>query len=128
MKTRLSTLIACGLAVAALAVAGCGDAYNSPATPSPSTPGSSNLTISIVTTNGNLSFSPNSATVKMGQTVTWYDADLAAHVVVADDGSFKTGSIQYLGMSAPITMSAPGSFSYRLEGNSAVAGTLVVTQ
>jgi plastocyanin len=121
-------MIACGLALAALTVAGCGNGYSSPAAPTPMTPGSSNVTISVVSTNGNLSFSPSLATVKVGQTVTFYDADLSAHTVVADGGSFNTGSIGYLGMSAPIAMNAEGSFSYHLDGNPAVVGTVVVTQ
>jgi plastocyanin len=128
MKTRLSTLIACGLALAALALSGCGDAYNSPATPSPNTPGSSNVTISVVSTNGTLSFSPNPAMVKVGQTVSWYVADLDSHVVVGDGGAFSTGEIPYLGTSAPISMDASGTFTYRLQGIPAVVGTLVVAQ
>ena len=128
MKRRLSTLIACGLALAAFASGGCGDAYNSPAMPSPNTPGSSNVTISVVSANGILSFSPNPAMVTVGQTVTWYDADLAAHVIVADGGSFKTDSIPYLGTSAPITMNTAGSIGYHLEGDPAVVGTVIVTQ
>jgi plastocyanin len=128
MTTRLSTLIASGLTLAALTVTGCGDGYSSPAMPTPTSPGSSNVTISVVSTNGNLSFSPSLATVKVGQTVTFYDADLAAHAVVADGGSFSTGSIAYLGMSAPISLNAEGSFGYHLEGNPAVVGTLIVTQ
>jgi plastocyanin len=86
------------------------------------------VTISLVSSNGSLSFSPNPATVKVGQTVTFYDADLSAHAIVADGGSFSTGSIGYLSMSAPITMSAEGSFGYHVDGNPAVVGTVVVTQ
>jgi plastocyanin len=128
MTTRLSTLISTGLALVALTVAGCGSSYSSPAMPSPTSPGSSNTTISIVNSNGSLSFSPNSVTVKVGQTVTWYEGDLAAHEVVADGGSFKTDNIPYLGMSAPVTMSTAGSFGYHLDGNPAVVGTVIVTQ
>ena len=126
MTTRLPKLIACGLALAALAVAGCGDGYVSPATPSPSS--SSNVVVTIVGANGNRSFSPNPATVRVGQTVTWYDADQTAHTVVADGGSFSTGSIPYLATSAPITMNTEGTFGYHSQSNPAMVGTLIVTQ
>jgi plastocyanin len=128
MKTRLSTLIACGLALAALTAAGCGDGYGSPAMPTPSSPGSSNVTITIVGEKGNLSFSPNPAMVRVGQTVTWYDADLAAHDVVADGGQFIVGSIPYLATSAPIGMNAEGTFNYHSQGNPTMVGTVIVTQ
>ena len=40
-----------------------------------------------VTKNG---FTPQSATVNVGDTVTWHNADTADHQVVADDGSFAS--------------------------------------
>src|SRR5438309_7872194 len=40
-----------------------------------------------VTKNG---FTPQSATVNAGDTVTWHNADTADHQVVADDGSFAS--------------------------------------
>jgi plastocyanin len=126
MTTRLPKLIVCGLALAALTVAGCGDGYNAPTMPTPSS--STDVTVSIVSTNGSLSFSPNPAMVKVGQTVTFYDADLASHSVVGDGGAFGTGEIPYLGKSAPINMDVSGTFTYRLAGNPAVVGTLVVAQ
>jgi aldose sugar dehydrogenase len=128
MTTRLSTLIACGLTLTALTVTGCGDGYSSPAMPTPNSPGSSNVTITIVGEKGNQSFSPNPAMVRVGQTVTWYDADLAAHDVVADGGQFNVGSIPYLATSTPITMNTEGTFSYHSQGNPTMVGTLIVTQ
>ena len=35
-------------------------------------------------------FTPQSATVNVGDTVTWHNADTANHQIVADDGSFAS--------------------------------------
>ena len=128
MSTRSLKLTLGGLAVVALTAAGCGGSYKSPTAPTPAPGAGANVTITIVSVNGSQSFSPNPANVQVGQTVAWYNADLATHDVVADGASFNAGSIPYFGTSTPIMMSTAGSFGYHSQGSPGMVGTLNVTQ
>jgi plastocyanin len=122
-----STLVGCN---------GSGGSYSpmaptgtSPYTP-PSDPGSgvADVTISIVGMNGALSYSPNPATVKVGQTVAWRNADSVSHTATADAGAFDTGTIAAGAKSSPILMATAGSFPYHCAIHGfAMTGTLVVT-
>ena len=84
--------------------------------------------ITIVGMNGNLSYSPNPATVKVGQTVAWLNADAMVHTATADVGKFNTGTIGAGATSTPITMLTAGSFPYHcvIHGFT-MTGTLIVT-
>jgi plastocyanin len=114
----------------ALAYACGGSAYNptAPVTPTP-TPGSgtpADVTITIVGMNGSLSFSPNPAIVKVGQTISWKNADTLTHTATADGGAFNTNSVAPGATSAPITMTAAGAFGYRCTLHPSMVGTLTV--
>jgi len=62
-------------------------------------------------TMGDLFFSPSSVTVAVGDTVTWRNTGQAPHNATADDGSFKTPTLNN-GQSASETFNQAGTFSY----------------
>ena len=140
MNSRLTLTIG-GVLLIAATVAGCGsggtgNSYSSPSSPTPATPppasnppSPASVTITIVGMNGSNSYSPNPATVKVGQTVAWRNADSIPHTATADGSAFDTGSIAAGATSNPITMNAAGSFPYHctIHGFTMV-GTLTVTQ
>jgi plastocyanin len=76
-----------------------------------------------------MSYSPNPASVKVGQTISWQNGDFAtAPGHTATSGSFDTGLITPGATSGPITLSAAGTVSYRCKLHPAMTGTLNVTQ
>jgi plastocyanin len=84
------------------------------------------VTITIAGMNGSQSFSPNPVTVRVGQTVAWRNADSLTHTATADGSAFNTGSVAPGATSAPITMTAAGTFGYHCSLHSTMVGTLVV--
>lgn len=62
-------------------------------------------------TMGDLFFSPASLTIAVGDTVTWRNTGQAPHNATADDGSFKTPTLNS-GESASHTFTQAGTFSY----------------
>jgi plastocyanin len=92
-------------------------------TPTP-TPAPMTMTITIEGINGNMSFSPNPASVKVGQQVVWHNADSITHTA---SGSFDTGTIAPGTTSKVITFSASGTISYHCSIHPSMVGTLNVT-
>jgi len=129
MNSRMTLTIG-GLLLVAAALGGCGsNGSMSPASPTPTpTPAASDVVITIVGMNGSLSYSPNPATVKVGQTVAWKNADSLAHTATADAGTFNTSTLAAGATSSPITMTTAGTFPYHCAIHSAMTGTLTVTQ
>lgn len=105
-----------------------GDPYGGAPTPTPSAVGA-DVTIGIVGMEGDHSYSPNPATVRVGQTVAWNNGDSVEHTATADGGSFDTGMIGPGETSNPIVMATAGSFPYHCQIHGfAMVGTLTVTQ
>lgn len=132
MSARLNSalLLACSVFALTLSSAcgGGGSSSSSPTAPTP-TPGSTaDLVITITGMNGAQSFSPNPASVRVGQTVAWRNADSLPHTATADNRSFDTGTIGRNATSAPITMSSAGAFLYLCTIHPSMTGTLNVTQ
>ncbi len=73
-----------------------------------------------------MSFSPDSATVTVGQSVVWHNADSIAHTATGSD--FDTGTIDPGQDSAPVTFSTTGSRPYHCTIHPSMTGTLNVTQ
>jgi plastocyanin len=94
-------------ALAALAVAG-------PA-------GAATKTINIYSTG----FSPKSATITEGDTVTWVNRDSATHQVLDDKGAFVTPILKK-GQSYSFTFRAAGTYHYKDELHPKLTGTLTV--
>ncbi|MCX6538435.1 MAG: cupredoxin domain-containing protein [Acidobacteria bacterium] len=141
MNSRI-TLTMGGVLLVAVTLVGCsgsGSSYMSPVSPTPTStttptptptaaPAAADVTVSIVGMYGNLSYSPNPATVKVGQTVAWSNADGLPHTATADAGAFNTGNIDAGATSSPITMSTAGTFPYHCVIHGfAMTGTLIVT-
>jgi plastocyanin len=107
-----SLFSAASLAALALSVSACGNYGGSPATnpTSPTPPPADAIVINIVGIDGALSFSPNPATVSVGKSLVWHNADTVAHRVVLDDGELDTGTIGPGAFSAPMPLVAPGPY------------------
>jgi len=73
---------------------------------------------------GSGSYSPNPATVKVGQKVAWKNADSTAHT--ATGAGFDTGAINPGQTSQAITFSTAGSFDYHCSFHPSMVGTLMV--
>jgi plastocyanin len=74
-------------------------------------------------------FTPNTITVKAGDTVTWTDLDTSDHWVVAAPTSptrFDLGR-QSTGGSVTFTIAAPGSYPYFCNLHNYMKGTVVVS-
>ena len=72
------------------------------------------------------SFAPGTATVAVGDTVTWANADAQSHTATADDGAFDTGTIAGRSSKA-VTLTTAGTFAYHCRIHPAMTATLVVT-
>ena len=75
-----------------------------------------------VTKNG---FTPQSATVSTGDTVTWHNADTADHQVVADDGSFAS-PVLHTDQSYSHVFNSSGTFKYHDSYAKGHVGTITV--
>jgi plastocyanin len=75
-----------------------------------------------VTKNG---FTPQSATVNVGDTVTWHNADTADHQVVADDGSFAS-PVLHTDQSFSHTFNGAGTVKYHDSLAKTHTGTIIV--
>ena len=129
MNSRMTLTIG-GLLLVAATLGGCGGSNGSmsPASPTPTpTPAASDVVITIVGMNGSLSYSPNPATVRVGQTVAWKNADSLAHTATADAGTFNTSTLAAGATSSPITMTTAGTFTYHCAIHGSMTGTLTVT-
>jgi plastocyanin len=70
-------------------------------------------------------FSPQSVTVKVGDTVTWANSDAQGHTASADNGAWDTGTISG-NTSKSVTMTTPGTFAYHCKIHETMTATLVV--
>lgn len=68
---------------------------------------------------------PKTLTVKVGDTVTWTNKDVAGHSATADDGSFDTGVIAQ-GESGSVTFDTAGTFTYHCTPHPNMKATVVV--
>ena len=124
------TSLLAGLAAATLAFASCGGGGGGGGVTNPPPPsgggGAADVTISIVAENGNMSFSPNPATVNVGQRVAWRNTAGALHTATQNGSGFDTGTLNSGATSAAITMSAAGTLDYHCSLHPAMVGTLTV--
>jgi len=113
------------VAIALVAVAGfwtwgCGGSGygSSPSTPTaptstPSAPTSTRgatdlVTVNVVAINGAQSFSPNPATLAVGQRIVWHNIDTVTHRVVLNDRSYDSGNLAPGASSQPMTVGTGG--------------------
>jgi plastocyanin len=84
------------------------------------------VVITIKGVNGNMSYEPNPAVVKVGQRVAWRNADRVTHTATQDRGAFDTGFIPAGATSIAVTPGIPGSFPYHCEIHPSMVATLIV--
>ena len=77
-----------------------------PIAPTSTSPGV--VTINVVAVKGAQSFSPNPASLPVGQMVVWHNVDSIRHRVVLNDGSVDTGDLQPGSSSLPMAIAAAG--------------------
>ncbi len=117
---------------AGLLMSGCGggSSYSSPTsmpTAAPNPSATADVVITITGINGGMSFSPNPATIKVGQKVAWKNNGGTTHTATADAGAFDTGAIADGTTSSPITMSTGGTLSYHCSIHPSMVGSLTVS-
>ncbi len=120
--------IAAVFAAALLAVS-CGGGGGNSMSPTAGTPtggstGASSSTPDVLITISGMSFSPNAAAVKAGQTVAWKNDDAIAHTATQDQGVFDTGSIAPGATSKLITINSTGAMSYHCSIHPAMVASL----
>ena len=74
----------------------------------------------------NFTFGPKVVTVKVGQTVTWTNADDIPHTVVATDKSFRSKVLD-TGQSFSFTFTKAGQFAYFCSLHPMMTGKVIVT-
>lgn len=74
----------------------------------------------------NFAFAPASASVNVGDSVTWTNNDTVPHTATADGGTFDTGNLN-AGGSGSVTFSTAGTFTYFCAIHPNMRGTVVVT-
>jgi plastocyanin len=89
---RVLSIVVWGAALTLTACGGGGGSSN-PVSPTPGGGTSTPNTITIRGVNGKLSFNPNPASVPVGTTVVFKNADTVTHRIVLDDASIDTGDI-----------------------------------
>jgi plastocyanin len=72
------------------------------------------------------SFSPQTMTIQVGDTVTWANSDAQGHTATADDGSWQTGTIAG-NTSKSLSFATAGTFAYHCAIHRQMTATLVVT-
>jgi plastocyanin len=126
-RTWSLAMLTAGLIMVAASCGGGGYGSNPTpmVTPTPGGP-AADLVITISGISGGMSFSPNPATVKVGQTVAWRNNGGTAHTATQDAGAFDTGTIADGATSAPIVMGAAGTLSYHCTFHPSMVGSVSV--
>ena len=73
----------------------------------------------------NFEFSPQTLTIKVGDTVTWTNQDSIRHDIKSNDGDFYSIPLNQ-GESYSFTFSQPGTFEYRCGLHPTMKGTIIV--
>lgn len=71
-------------------------------------------------------FDPATLTVAVGDTVTWYNADIAVHTVTSDTGLFDSGDLAP-GDTWSYTFAEAGTYTYHCIPHAFMKGTVVVS-
>lgn len=146
MTPSRTTMIVLALPLAAGILVGCGSskttsstATTPPTSPAPTAAPATSSPSSTTTTGGatpaapgqvtivDYDFTPNTITVKVGDTVTWTNQDVADHWVVtapSSPGAFDLGR-QTHGSTVSHTFTAPGSYPYFCNLHNYMKGTVV---
>jgi plastocyanin len=72
-------------------------------------------------------FTPPTATIHVGETITWTNDGPSSHTATAKDGSFNTGTLSK-GQSASHTFTRPGTYAYVCTIHPFMHGTITVLE
>jgi plastocyanin len=97
-----------------------------PDNPAPPPTGAADVVIRITGINGDASFAPASATMRVGQTVAWQNTDSTTHRVILT-GVFDTRFVESGATSSATRVTAPDTYSYICTIHPSMRGTVVVT-
>jgi plastocyanin len=121
------------LVAAALLAAACGGGTTPTPQPTPTAtptatppPNTGDIVIVINGDAGGMSYAPAAATVTLGQTVSWRNADTTPHTATENSAAWDTGIIDAGATSAPLRMNTVGTFSYYCTLHPLMMGTLTV--
>jgi plastocyanin len=112
--------------LSAFAAAGCGSSSTPTTSTPPASTSAADVTIAIQGNRGNQSFSPEPATMRVGQTVSWRNTDSITHNATQDANRFATSNIGAGATSPPIAMTTAGTFTYHCTIHPGMVGTLTV--
>jgi plastocyanin len=84
--------------------------------------------IQILGEQGNMSFSPATASLSVGQQVRWHNADVITHTATQNGGGFDTGFLAPGTTSAAVTVTSGGRLRYHCSVHPSMVGALDVTQ
>lgn len=117
-----------GLVIVAIAVVLVGCSSGSTTTTVPggtATTGGSSGGATVQVNMEGMAFSPQTVTVKVGDTVTWTNKDAAPHNATADDKSWQTTTLAQ-GESASVTFTTAGTFPYICTIHPNMTATVIV--
>jgi plastocyanin len=95
-------------------------------TPTGTPAGAQTVTITINGIAGAMSFTPADATIHVGDTVMWMNADTIAHTATQNGTGFDTGLISPGTTSKGITITTAGTLGYHCSVHPSMTGTLTV--
>jgi plastocyanin len=104
-----------------ISTAACGSS-SSPSSPTTT----SDVTVSIVGNLGAQSFTPSPVAMRVGQTISWKNADSIAHDSTQNGSGFTTGNLSAGATSSPIMMGTAGTFTYHCAIHPSMVGTITV--
>jgi plastocyanin len=70
-------------------------------------------------------FAPDSATIKLGESVTWANQDDEPHTVVSDSGEFRSGALD-TGEAFTFRFTRPGTYHFTCSIHPKMVGTIIV--
>ena len=74
----------------------------------------------------NFSFMPPTATINVGDSITWRNMDPLVHTATSDTGAFNTGQIGASGGTRTVAFAVAGTFAYHCSIHTTMKGTIVV--
>jgi plastocyanin len=120
MREHQVAIVGAVLILGLMTFSGCNNKVTTPQ-------GNADVTIEIQSRNGSNSYSPNPATVAVGQKVAWHNADNMTHTATGNGGQFNTGDIAPGKTSAIVTFSTAGTINYHCSLHPDMTGTLTIT-
>ena len=112
MRLMRSFVMVGAVVAVGLGMLGCGASYSGGSSGNPNSPtppsAAGVVTVNVVAINGAQSFSPNPASLPVGQMVVWHNVDSITHHVVLNDQSIDTGDLLPGASSQPMVLTGAG--------------------